>query len=366
MHHSSLLYQIALTLLPGIGPVKAKTLVAYCGNAENIFREKRSNLVRIPELGKTALAVLQSSSALKQAESELKFISDHHVIPIFFTDEKYPDRLKLCEDSPVLIYTKGKMSLCQDRILSVVGTRSATSYGKGFCQELMEGIAHLKPLVVSGLAYGIDICAHRNAIAKGLQTVACVAHGLDKIYPALHTTVALEMMNNGGLVSEFVSNTRMTPDLFPMRNRIIAGMADCTIVVETDMKGGSIITAHLASSYGREVFALPGRHHDKHSLGCNSLIKKNIAAIITSPQDLIDYMNWDVPNKAVNRQLPLFTDLTEGESAVIKLLTTNGKTTIDHLSQSTGFVFSKLSTLLLELEFKGIVKPLPGKLFELI
>lgn len=364
--HTSLVYQIALTLLPGIGPVKAKNLLAYCGSAEAIFKEKKSALLKIPTIGNMLAHSIQANDLLLLAENEIRFMEANHILPIFFTDKKYPDRLKACEDSPVMLFTKGKMDLSVDRVISVVGTRKATSYGKAFCNDLLSGIAHLKPLIVSGLAYGIDICAHRHAVANKLQTVACVAHGLEKIYPALHTTVANEMLSNGGLVSEFISNTRMTPDLFPMRNRIIAGLADCTIVVETDLKGGSTITAHLASSYGREVFALPGRYIDKYSSGCNALIKKNIAAIISSPEDLIQYMNWDATTKPPARQMNMFVDLTTDENAVIQLLTSNGKTDIDHLSQYTGFLFSKLSPLLLELEFKGVLKPLPGKLYELV
>lgn len=364
--HTQLAYQIALTLLPGIGPVKAKNLIAYCGSAEAIFTEKKSSLHKIPNIGGTFSSSFKSAEILLRAEKEISFMEANHVKPIFFTDKTYPDRLKACEDSPVMLYTKGKMDLSVDRVISIVGTRKATSYGKSFCNELLTGIAHLKPLVVSGLAYGIDICAHRNAVANKLQTVACVAHGLEKIYPALHTTVANEMTNNGGLISEFISDTRMTPELFPMRNRIIAGLADCTIVIETDMKGGSTITAHLANSYGREVFALPGRYMDKFSSGCNALIKKNLAAILSSPEDLIQYMNWDITAKPIARQIPMFTDLTTDENAVIKLLTSNGRTDIDHLSQYTGFLFSKLSPILLELEFKGVLKPLPGKLYELV
>jgi len=364
--HNHLLYQIALTLVPGIGPVRAKNLVAYCGSAEAIFKEKPQVLLKIPAIGKSAAAAFTQTDALKQAEQEIKFIEENHIIPAFFTEKNYPDRLRMCDDSPALIFTKGKMNLHTKRIISIVGTRTATSYGKAFCQEFLENIAPLKPLVVSGLAYGIDICAHRHALAQNLQTIACVAHGLDKVYPALHIPVANEMLNNGGLVSEFVSNTRMTPDLFPMRNRIIAGLADCTIVVETDMKGGSMITAHLAHSYSREVFAVPGRYNDRNCTGCNSLIKKNIAAIITSAEDLASYMNWDIhaPNKS--KQLPLFSDLTNDETAVIQLLSSNGKSTIDQLSISSGLIFSKLSSTLLELEFRGIVKTLPGKMYELI
>lgn len=364
--HNSLRYQIALTLIPGIGPVKAKQLVAYCGNAEAVFRESHKALTKIPDIGEVRAGAVLKSNALALAEKEMAFIESNHVIPYFFTDPKYPERLKQCEDGPALIYTKGKMDLSKRRVISVIGTRNATSYGKGFCKELLEGIAHLDPVVVSGLAYGIDICAHRNALALNLQTAACVAHGLDKIYPSMHIPVANEMFKNGGLVTEFASATKMTPDLFPMRNRIIAGLSDCTIVAETDLKGGSIITAHLANSYAREVFALPGRYLDKYSAGCNALIRKNLAAIITSPKELIDYMNWESTDQQLPKQLPLFHELNPEESIIVKFLTENHKISIDALSHSTEIGFSRLSALLLDLEFRGIIKSLPGKLFALV
>lgn len=364
--HNDLLYQIALTLLPGIGPVKARTLVSHCGNAENIFREKKSHLVKIPEIGKYTASLIDNKEAIPRAEQELVFIEKNDIRTFFFTEKNYPERLKQCEDSPILLYAKGRMELNVPIVVSIVGTRNATTYGKNVCQEIIRGIAHLKPLVISGLAYGIDICAHRNALSSKLATVACVAHGLEKVYPPMHTSVALEMVNTGGLLTEFPHQTRMTPELFPMRNRIIAGLSDCTIVVETDMKGGSIITAQIANSYGREVFAVPGRCFDKHSSGCNQLIKKNMAAILNGPQDLIDYMNWNVDAKPVSKQLPLFNDLSQDENAIIHLLQKEGKRDIDLLSHISGIQFTKLSNILLELEFKGVVKSLPGKLYELV
>jgi|JI10StandDraft_1071094.scaffolds.fasta_scaffold63560_1 DNA processing protein len=364
--HDTLVFQIALTLIPGVGPITAKNLVAYCGSAEAVFREKEQALMKIPDIGKMIAHTIRHSNVMERAEKEIAFIEANSIVTHFFTDSNYPDRLKQCEDGPALIYTKGTMNLSEKRVISVIGTRNSTSYGKRFCKELLEGITHLKPLVVSGLAYGIDICGHRNAVMLNLQTVACVAHGLDKVYPAMHIPVANDMMRNGGLVSEFPSDTKMTPDMFPMRNRIIAGLSDCTIVVETDLKGGSIITAHLANSYAREVFALPGRYHDRYSAGCNALIRKNLAAIINSPQDLIDYMNWDDTFKPKSKQLPLFQELNPDETLIVDLLTQEGKISIDLLSHTTGIGFSKLSNVLLDLEFRGIIKSLPGKRFELI
>lgn len=364
---SSVSYQIALTQLPRVGPVKAKILLAYCGDAEAVFREKQSALLRIPEVGPAIASAIHGVKAevLAIAEKEMTLMEKYGIVPIFFTDSRYPERLKLCDDSPVLLFTRGKMNLNEQRVISVVGTRNATGYGKGFCEELIDGIAHLKPLVVSGMAYGVDIHTHRRCVDGGVQTVGVMAHGLDSVYPTLHLATSREMEKNGGLISEFLCQTKMAPELFPMRNRVVAGMADCTVVVESDRKGGSLITAHLASSYGREVFALPGRNSDKWSSGCNELIRKNVAAILTSPDDLVGYMNWTGEKDKKPRQMLLFDQYSEEETKVIHLLDAKGKLSIDAISEYSGFAPSKLSSILLNLEFAGVVKSLPGKIFDL-
>jgi DNA processing protein len=363
--HSQQLYQIALTFIAGIGPVKAKLLIARCGNAEQIFREKKSALLKIPEIGAHTAELLQDKKVFQRAEQELKFVDARGIRMLFFTDPHYPERLKTCDDGPVLIYTRGRMDLNAPRVISVVGTRTATSYGKGFCAELLNGLKPYSPLVISGLAYGIDVCAHRNAVNAGLATAACVAHGLEKVYPSMHAPLAAEMEKNGGLISEFPAYTKMNPELFPMRNRIIAGLSDCTIVVETDERGGSMITANLACSYAREVFALPGRYYDMHSAGCNSLIRKNLAAILTSPEDLVQYMNWNEPKKSATKQLSMFAELSEDAVKIANALSAGGRMNIDELSLNTGIQFGALTSLLLDMEFRGVVRSCPGKCFEL-
>jgi DNA processing protein len=365
MKYSSAVYQIGLTLLPGIGPVRAKLLLSQFGSAESIFSESLTSLKKVPEIGEFFARVIKSADILNRAQEEFDFVNKHDINIHFHNEPGFPSRLKLCDDSPVLLFSKGKLDLNAPRVISIVGTRSATSYGKHFCEELLKGIAQYEPLVVSGLAYGIDICAHRNAMAAGLPTVACLAHGLDKIYPQLHFPVAVEMMNHGGLLTEFVSYTKQAPELFPMRNRIIAGLADCTIVLETDRKGGSIITANIAASYGREVFALPGRYTDRHSSGCNELIKRNQAAILTSPLDLVEYLNWD-QKENLNRQLPLFDDLNEQELSILRILSDSGRISIDQIGQKCELELTTMSSILLELEFKGKVKSLPGKIYQSI
>jgi DNA processing protein len=353
-------------LVEGIGPVRAKSLLAYCGSAEQIFKTKKTELIKIPEIGSFAAEAIAKADVMKVAEREAEFIENKNIQPLFFSDKNYPTRLKLCDDGPIMLYAKGKMDLNAPRVISIVGTRNATEYGKNFCEALLKELAPYQPVVISGLAYGIDICAHRSALVHGLSTVGCVAHGLDKLYPSEHSKTASEMTANGGLLSEHLSETNLSPEFFPMRNRLIAGLADCTIVVESDIKGGSLITAYLANGYGREVFALPGKHNDKYSGGCNMLIKKNIAAILTSAKDLVEYMNWDVKEAIPVKQLPLFVDLTAHETEVVNVLREKGKTAIDSLSIQSAQPIGKLSSILLELEFKGVVKSLPGKMYELV
>lgn len=365
MKNDQLLYQIALTLTPGIGPVKAKILVNYCGSAEAIFNEKPEILQTIPDIGPQAVQCIREADFRKRAEQEIRFMEAHDIRAIYFGDRDYPSRLKLCDDSPMLLFAKGKMNLNTHRVISVVGTRSCTDYGRIFCEKLLQEIAPYDPLIVSGMAYGIDICAHRQAVKLHLQTVGCVAHGLEKIYPAAHRPTASDMFFHGGLITEFVSQTEMLPELFPARNRLIAGMSDCTIVVETDSSGGSIITAYLAHSYGREVYALPGRHNDSESSGCNMLIRKNVAAILTSGKDLIEYLGWTDHTHGLH-QLDLFPQLTEDEDIIVQVLRSKGKSPIDELSISSGMTIGKLSSQLLELEFKGVIRSLPGKQYDLV
>lgn len=361
---------MALTLIPGIGPSKAKNLIAYCGSAAAIFREKKSTLLKIPDIGPHTVHAIKNHDFSDQAKKEFDFAQRFGIDVLLYTSSLYPQRLKNCDDSPVYLFKKGSVDLNPKHSISVVGTRAATSYGKQMVQELLEGLQELEPLVVSGLAYGIDIAAHRNALKLSLPTVACLAHGLDRIYPPLHTSVAKEMLYRGGLLTEFPSGTNPDRELFPARNRIIAGLGDCTIVVETDMSGGSIITAHIASSYGREVFAYPGRTLDKHSSGCNNLIRKNIAAIITSPSDLMEYMNWgenqNLSIKQRGAQQELFISLSSEELKLAQMLEMRGRLSIDVLCFESGHNLSFTNQLLLEMEFKGAVRSLPGKMYEII
>jgi DNA processing protein len=370
MSNGSLIYNIGITLLPGVGSVTAKNLIAYCGSAEAVFSEKRSRLEKIPGIGSLIADSISNSAlqkdALDRAEEELKFIEKENITPLFFTDDAFPKRLKECADSPVMLYTKGVMNLNAERIVSIVGSRRSTGYGKKICEQLVEAFASYNALILSGLAYGIDICAHRASIKNNLPTVGVLAHGLDNLYPSEHYNTSEKMLENGGLISEFMSNTKMNPEYFPRRNRIVAGIADATIVIEATVKSGALITAEIANSYDREVFAVPGRLDDPSSEGCNLLIKANKAMLIQSAEDVIRVMNWDVKSKKpMQTQQELFVHLSGDEEKLVNILKQKEKAHVDDISHASGLAMSRTAALLLNLEFSGVIKSLPGKIYVL-
>ena len=365
-----LIYNIGITLLPGVGDITAKNLIAYCGSAEAVFSEKRSRLEKIPGAGTMMVDTIMNSDiqkdALERAEEEIKFIEKENIIPLFFTDANYPKRLKECADSPVMLYTKGNMNLNAERIMSIVGSRKSTSYGKKICEQLVEAFASYNVLIVSGLAYGIDICAHRASLKNNLPTVGVLAHGLDNLYPSEHYNTSEKMLENGGLLSEFMSKTKMNPEYFPRRNRIVAGMADATIVIEATVKSGALITAEIANSYDRDVFAVPGRLDDSSSEGCNLLIKANKAMLMQSAEDVIRVMNWDVEGKKPKQtQQELFAHLSAEEETLVNILKQKEKAHVDDISHASGLAMSRTAALLLNLEFSGVIKSLPGKIYVL-
>lgn len=306
------------------------------------------------------------SDALKRAEEEIKFIEKEKITALFFTEKIFPFRLKQCEDAPVLLYYKGSADLNAQKIISIVGTRNATNYGKKITEKIIEELSPFSPLIISGLAYGIDICAHRASLKNNLPTIAVLAHGLDLLYPGDHANTAKQMCEQGGLLTEFISKTEMLPEFFPRRNRIVAGLADATIVIESKKSGGSLITADIANSYNREVFAVPGRLDELSSEGCNLLIKANKAMLIQSAEDVIKTLNWDVETKKEKKiQQELFKNLSGEEELIVNLLKEKKGIHIDELSIASNLPMSKTATLLLNLEFSGVVKSLPGKIFEL-
>lgn len=367
MQSSELKYQIGLTLLEGIGDVLSKNLLAYCGSAEQVFKTNKAQLEKIPGIGfMLAKSISQSNDVLNRADKEIDYIEKNNIKPLFFTDKDYPSRLKNCYDSPVMLYYKGSADLNTEKIVSVVGTRTPSPYGKLMTEKLIQDLRSSGILVVSGLAYGIDITAHKVALENELQTVGVLAHGLDRIYPAVHSNYADKMIHQGGLLSEFMSETNPDRENFPKRNRIVAGMCDALIVVESKKEGGSLITATIANAYSKDVFAFPGRAGEALSEGCNGLIKTTKASLIESVADLYYIMNW---NQEVKRkkttQIPLLLNLTQEEQTMVNVFENKTQLHIDEICNATQFPISKTSSCLLQLEFSNVIKSLPGKMYEL-
>ncbi len=362
---TSLPYQIGLTLIPGIGDVNGKKLVNRFGSAEAVFKAPARELLAIPGIGSSIVRNIRNQKVLARAEQEIKFLEKHHIRPLFFLDEGYPQRLLNCYDHPLMLYYKGTADVNHKRIIAFVGTRRATGYGRDQCRELLEGLREKEVLVVSGLAYGIDGCAHRTATELDIPTIGVLGHGLDRIYPAPHRKLAEEMLHKGGgLLTEFLSKTLPDRENFPKRNRIVAGMVDAVIVVESDKKGGALITAELANSYNRDVFAVPGRLTDRYSSGCNQLIKTNKAALVQSAGDIGYIMGWEDRKIPDNRQTRLFVELSETEKTLYDLLAEAGTLSVDKLIIRTGLAPSAVSAALLNLEFNGLVRSLPGKQYK--
>lgn len=371
MNDEQLKYKIGLTLLNGIGPVLAKNLIAYLGSVENIFKEKKQNLSKVPGIGEVLASQIVSQDILKKSEQEIEFILKNKIQPLFFTDKSYPFRLKECVDSPIMLYYKGNKNLNDTKFLSVVGTRNITDYGKEICRKIIEDLSNKLPntTIISGLAYGVDILAHKSAIEFQLSTIGVLGHGLDRIYPAIHRTTAVKMLENGGLLTEYISGTNPDRQNFVKRNRIVAGMCDAVLVIESGIKGGALITAELANDYNRDVFAVPGRFGDGYSAGCNKLIKENKAALVEEADDLLRFMNWEVSvhPKRNEIQVSLLANLSDEEMVIInELRKCQNGINVNELIVKLNKPYSKLSSRLLDMEFKGLVKCLPGGIYKII
>ncbi len=354
-------------MVPGIGGILARNLIAYTGSAEKVFTESYQSLIKIPGIGEVIAKKIRNNKIFSKAEKELAFISKHQIDVRFYSDKNYPRRLKSCSDAPLLVYFKGNANLDEQRIVSIVGTRNATNYGKMLCEQLIGAFSERKHpvLVVSGLAYGIDICAHKLSLKHHIPTLGVIGHGLDQIYPSLHSDIARKMISYGGLLTDFPSETKIDPPNFIRRNRIIAGLSDATIVVESAEKGGALITAEIASSYNRDVFAFPGRVDDPWSKGCNQLIRMNGANLIQGIDDLEYFMGWESDGNEKAVQPSLFIDLTPEEEKMVELLQKEGELFIDQISSELKVPGSKVSALLLNMEFKNLVVALPGKMYRL-
>jgi DNA processing protein len=361
-----LLYKIGLTLIPGVGDIGGKKLVAYCGGPEAVFREKRRQLEKIPGIGPQTIDNIVKQNVLLRAEEEIAFIEKRNIRPLFYLDKDYPKRLQHCADSPMLVYYKGSANLNQQRIIGIVGTRNASDYGKHFCERIVEELIPDQVIIVSGLAYGIDSCAHRASLKYGIPTVGVLAHGLDRIYPYSNKGMSEKMIENGGLLTEFMSQTNPDRENFPRRNRIVAGMIDALIVVESAKRGGALITAEIANSYSRDVFAVPGRIGDTYSEGCNYLIRINKAALLESAANIRYLMGWNQQNSSVSAQTKLFKEFTEDEQKIMDIFGQEKECGIDEIMLRSEFPASKLAGVLLTLEFDGIIVALPGKKYKIV
>lgn len=357
---------LALLKVDGVGDITGKKLLNSFEDAGAIFKAKSSQLAAIDGIGSFVMKNLKDKSVFEKAERELSFIKNNNIQVSVFQDENYPEKLKHCIDAPILIFTAGNMDLKKRKIISIVGTRQITSYGTEFCKNLIEDLAPLDPVIVSGFAYGVDIVAHQAAMDHDLQTVGVLAHGLNQIYPRTHKKYMAKMEEKGGFITEFWSDSNPDKEKFVRRNRIVAGMAEATIVIESADKGGSLITANMANEYNRDVFAVPGRVTDKYSQGCNNLIKTQKANVLTSAADLIYMLNWDIKEKSKSIQKQLFVELNPDEQKIYDFLQTNGKELLDTIAIECEIPIFKLSGVLIGMELKGVIRPLPGKLFESI
>lgn len=366
--NSDLLYQLALIRIPQIGSVHARSLVDQFGKAENIFKAPLSVLEKIEGIGAVRAKSIKSFSAFKSLEKEIQFIEKHKIKVLFIKNEDYPKRLLNCYDPPTLLFYRGEANLNMGRCVAIIGTRSFSEYGKQLTEQLVSVLQNQQVLIVSGLAFGIDALAHKASVKNQIPTVAVLAHGLDTLYPIQHRGLAKEMVNSGGgVLTEFTSNTKPDRHNFPTRNRIVAGMCDATIVIESGKKGGSIVTAELANGYNRDVFAFPGRIWDSKSSGCNLLIKDNKAVLLSEPADIIQLMGWQ--EKSAQHRKPqkeLFISLTETEQKIVSVLSEKQVLEIDQINQSAGASVSAIASSLLTLELNNIVESLPGKRYRLL
>ncbi len=361
-----MLYQIALTMVPQIGDVHAASLLQYFKSAEEVFSASRSVLDKIPGIGPVRSKSIKDFKDFNKAEKELEFTGKYGIQVIHRQHPAYPKRLLHCYDAPSLLYYKGNADLNTSKVLAIIGTRSHTSYGKDITTQIVRELAPSKVLIISGLAYGIDAVAHKASLDNEMQTIGVIAHGLDRIYPSAHTALARAMIQSGGLLTDLRSGTAPDKQNFPRRNRIVAGIADAILVIETDIRGGSMITAELANNYNKDVFAVPGKVTDPKSAGCNYLIRNNKAALVTSGKDILEFMNWSNTAKSKTiQQKKLFIDLSPEEKLITEILNENESVHIDEINLRCGLSSSSIAAAILHLELEGIISTLPGKHYKL-
>ncbi|MCA0933025.1 DNA-processing protein DprA [Lutimonas saemankumensis] len=366
MYNDALFYDLALSFAKGIGPVNTHRLLNHFGSSKELFCAQRKKLLR-SGVNTKLIDAIRLPDNLRKAEKELKFMESHKIFAIRYSDKEYPKRLKHCHDAPFLLFSKRKLNINKKRILSIVGTRNMTLLGKHFLTNLMHKLKKYDPVIISGLAYGADICAHREAVKNGLSTIGVLAHGFDTIYPKPHYNTALEMLENGNLYTEFTSGTKPEKSNFIKRNRIIAGLSEATLVVESAQKGGSLITADMAFSYDREVFAVPGRPNDIQSAGCNKLIKENKASLCSNEKDLAVCLGWEEEAGKLEHLYNVeFESMDNDERRIHSILLETDRMDTEDLSHKSGLEIKDLLSKLLEMELKGLVLCYPGKVFEAI
>lgn len=367
MTDQQLIYALALQHVPRIGSTTAKKLISHCGSAEAVFKERKSKLLKIDGIGSFTLEGLFDKIHLEEAHQELRFIKDNNITAHYFTEATYPERLKHCIDGPIVLFQSGNINLNNKHIISIVGARKITTSGIAFCEKLVEALAPFNPIIVSGFAYGTDITAQKAAVKHKLQTIGCLAHGLNQIYPKVHKKYVAEIENHGGFYTDFWSTDAFDRNNFLKRNRIIAGISEATIVIESAEKGGSLVTADIANSYNREVFAVPGRTTDSQSVGCNNLIKFQRAHLLSNPLDVPYILNWELESdKKPVIQQQLFVELEPDEKIIYNFLKESNKELLDIIALRCEMPTYKIAGLLLNMELKGVVRPLPGKLFEIV
>lgn len=367
MTHNELLALLILQRTPNLGDGTIKKLIHTFGSAEEVLKQKKSSLLKIDGIGAHKLSSFGDKSFEAFAKAELAFIENNNIKVHTYTDDEYPQRLKHCIDGPTLLFSRGAINWNNRRILSVVGTRKVTTYGKQFIKDLISQLAPLDPLIISGFAYGVDIITHKTCIKHGVQNIGVLAHGLNQVYPKIHNKYMKDVETHGGFVTDFWSSAAFVHTNFLQRNRIIAGLSEATIVIESAAKGGSLVTAEFANGYHREVFAVPGRTTDKQSIGCNNLIKQSRAHLLTSAADLLYILNWELNNeKPKSIQKQLFVELNKEEKIIWKWLQEHKKDHLDLIALNCNMPTFKIAGMLLQMEMKGVVRALPGKLFELV
>lgn len=366
MNNPQLLYALALQSVPNIGDITAKKLIHHCGNPKAVFKESKTKLSKIEGIGTYTIKYIHESKYLKAAEKELNFIEKESIQALYFKDSNYPFKLKHCIDGPIVLFQKGKIDWENQPVISIVGARKITTYGLAQCEKIIESLSVFNPIIVSGFAYGTDIAAHKAALKYQLQTVGCMDQGLQHTYPKQHLKYRNKIEKQGGFVTDFWSTAPMDPSNFLRRNRLIAGLSEATIVIESAEKGGSLVTAAMAFDYNREVFALPGRMTDSQSQGCLNLIKTKNAHLVSTPADIPYILNWSLETQKKIVQKKLFVELDSDEKIIYNYLKKEEKTALDVIAIACEMPTSKAAYLLLNLELKGVCRPLPGKEFELV